>query len=315
MGSTKEYIKDLIRNVKKILPLKDDLDKIIEREYEKAFEILDKHDILKYIENYIENNYGNIKSNYKIEYIKPKLKILDDEHSFKAKYSPTKNKIVFSKGSIRSDIDRQYFLIKYFSYKEDIERLIDRPLKDLGYKEIKDIEYLNNSIDSKILLYPSYINERNKIESIAESITRLVMFHEIWHSIDRYILRKLEKDPTIKNRDYLLTILNDRDNIELRASAFEAIMYYLASGFHKDERGYMAAYFNIPKCREYIEEINMLENYGYKDVGSPYDLGFCYGNIIVAKYRSSLDKNIHKIIDDIIHLNKERAIEVIKHYI
>ena len=119
------------------------------------------------------------------------------------------------------------------------------------------------------------------------------MFHEIWHSIDRYILRKLEKDPTIKNRDYLLTILNDRDNIELRASAFEAIMYYLASGFHKDERGYMAAYFNIPKCREYIEEINMLENYGYKDVGSPYDLGFCYGNIIVAKYRSSLDKNIH----------------------
>ena len=29
MGSTKEYIKDLIRNVKKILPLKDDLDKII----------------------------------------------------------------------------------------------------------------------------------------------------------------------------------------------------------------------------------------------------------------------------------------------
>ena len=300
----------MVHNVKKVLPLKDNLDKIIEREYKNAFEILDELDILKYI----EDNCVTIESNYKTKYIKPKLKILEDKHSFKAKYSPTKNKIVFSKGSIRSDIDRQYFLIKYFSYKEDIERLINRPLKDLGYKEIKDIEYLNNSIDSKILLYPSYINERNMIESIAESITRLAMYHEIWHSIDRYILLKLVKDSTIKNRYYLLTILNDRDNIELRASDFEAIMYYLVNGFHKDERGYMAAYFNIPKCREYIEEINMLENYGYINLGSPYNIGFCYGNIIVAKYGPSLKENIYKVINDIIHLDEKRAIDEIKLY-
>jgi len=49
-----------------------------------------------------------------------------------------------------------------------------------------------------------------------------------------------------------------------------------------------------------LEETTILENNEYKNVGDPYDLGFCYGNIIVAKYGSSLKKNIHKIIDEII---------------
>jgi len=303
MSGLKEYIKDLVYSAKEVLPLKDDLDKIIEREYEKAFEILHKFGIIKYMESKYKN------------YKKPKLKIVEDEHFFKAKYSPTKNKIVFSKGTIKSETDRQYFFIKYFSYKEDVERLIDNPLKDLGYKEIKDIEYLNNSLDSKILLCPFYINDKNIMKSIAEAIILSTMFHEIWHSFDFSILDKLEKDPTIKDRDYLLTILKDHDNLELRASAFEVVMYYLANGLHKDVRGYMAAYFNIPKCREYIEEINMLENYGYKDIGNPYDLGRYYGNIIVAKYRSSLEENIYKIIEDIISLDKKRAIDEIKSYV
>jgi len=303
MSGLKEYIKDLVYSAKEVLPLKDDLDKIIEREYEKAFEILHKFGIIKYMESKYKN------------YKKPKLKIVEDEHFFKAKYSPTKNKIVFSKGTIKSETDRQYFFIKYFSYKEDVERLIDNPLKDLGYKEIKDIEYLNNSLDSKILLCPFYINDKNIMKSIAEAIILSTMFHEIWHSFDFSILDKLEKDPTIKDRDYLLTILKDHDNLELRASAFQVVMYYLANGLHKDVRGYMAAYFNIPKCREYIEEINMLENYGYKDIGNPYDLGRYYGNIIVAKYRSSLEENIYKIIEDIISLDKKRAIDEIKSYV
>jgi hypothetical protein len=46
----------------------------------------------------------------------------------------------------------------------------------------------------------------------------------------------------------------------------------------------------------------------------PYELGLCYGNIIVAKYKSSLKENIYKVIDDIIHLNKERAIDEIRLY-
>ena len=304
MNDLKKYIKDLVYSVKNAFSSKDDkddLDKIIEREYKKAFEILDKYGIIEYI-----------KREYKIDYKKPKLKILEDEHLFKAMYSPTKNKIIFSKGSIKSEIDRQYFIIKFFSYKEDVERLIDNPLKDLGYKEIKDIEYLNNSLDSKILLLPFYINDENIMESIAEAIILSTMFHEFWHSIDRYILRKLEKDPTIKDRDYLLTILKDHDNIELRASAFEVVMYYLVNGFHKDERGYRAAYDNINMCRKYIEEMDKLEKDGIR---VPYGLGFCYGNIIVAKYGPSLKENIYKIIDDIIHLDKKRAIEVIKYYV
>jgi len=281
LDKIKEYVNDVAYNVKKVLPLKDDLDKIIESEYEKAFEILDK-----YIE-YIKREYG-------IDYKIPRLEISEDESSYDAWYLPTRNEICF--------------------FKESIEEYIDNELKFLGYKEINDIEYLNNSIGSKILLYPSYINKKNKRESIAESITRLVMFHEFWHSIDFSILDKLEKDPTIKNRYYLLTILNDRDNIELRASAFEVVMYYLANGFHKHKNGYVAAYANIPICRTYIEKIDILEKNKNTKEYVPYGLGFCYGNIVVAKYGSSLKENIYKIIDDIIHLNKEKAIDVIKLY-
>jgi hypothetical protein len=141
------------------------------------------------------------------------------------------------------------------------------------------------------------------------------MYHEFWHSIDFSILHKLEKDPTIKDRDYLLAILNDHDNLELRASAFEVVIYYLVNGFHKNEKGYMAAYKNIPECRNYIEKIDIMKKGGIDiEFRIPYDLGYCYGNIIVAKYKSSLEENIYKIIEDILHLDEKRAIEVIKYY-
>ena len=67
-------------------------------------------------------------------------------------------------------------------------------------------------------------------------------------------------------------------------------------------------------CRKYIEKMDILEKNEDKNKYVPYGLGFCYGNIIVAKYGPSLKENIYKIIDDIIHLNEERAIDVIKLY-
>ena len=358
MGSTKEYIKDLIYNVKKILPLKDDLDKIIEREYKKAFEILDKLDILKYIEDkYIKNVFESLHKHGIIEsmhtnYKKPKLEILEDNISknepsvtreVAGEYSLSENKIKISKKFIESYIDDQLKFLDH--HEEEIKRSLDKILKSLGYKgsisDIKDIGYLYVA-HNLVFLYPSYINEKNKKESIAEAIALLISLHEGWHSSDNNILNILNKldinnilmniesiiknDSTIKYIHYLFNISNNiLDNPELRASAFEVVMYYLANGFHKDERGYIAAYFNILKCGEYIEEINNqkngnnnnkqddINNFNY-DL-SPYDLGYCYGNIIVAKYKSSLDKYIYKIIDDIMLLNQKRAIEVIKHYI
>jgi uncharacterized protein YqgQ len=292
LNDPKEYINDMAYNVKKVfslvknvLPLKDDLDKIIEREYKKAFKILKKFGIIEYI-----------KREYKINYIKPELEILEYEPSIIGEYSEFENEIIFSKKSI--------------------ERLVDKHLKSLGYIEIirsisniQGIEYLNKSYNS-VFLYPLYIDDRDKRKAIAKFIIRSVMFHEFWHSIDYSILDKLVDGSIIKDIDYF-TILK---NLELRASAFEVVMYYLASGLYKDERGYIAAYANIPICRKYIEEINELQNDKNKNKYVPYDLGFCYGNIIVAKYKSSLDKYIYKIIDDIIHLNKERAIDEIKLY-
>jgi hypothetical protein len=319
LNKIKEYINDLAYNVKKVLPLKDGLDKIIEREYKKAFEILEELGIIKYIEDkYIKNTfeslhkYGIIKNMY-TNYEKPKLEILENDISKNepsvpgeaaGEYSLSENKIKISKKSLEMDIDN-----------------IDSHLELLGYKEIRvsigDIQYIEypDILYNLKFLYPFYVNDGDIIESIARAIILSIMFHEIWHSIDFSILDKLEKDPNIKDRDYLLTILNDHYNLEVRASAFEVVMYYLVNGFHKDEKGYMAAYKNIPECRKYIEEIDKLENNGYKNIVNPYELGFCYGNIIVAKYGSSLKENIHDIIKDIIYLDKKRAIDEIKHYI
>ena len=286
LDKIKEYINDVAYNVKNVFSLKDDLDKIIEKEYKKAFESLHKYGIIEYIEN-----------RYKINYKKPKLEILEYVPSLIGGYSQSKNEITFSKKSI--------------------ERLIDEQLKFLGYKEIKrsisniqGIKYLNKSYNSTFL-YPVYINEKNIRESIAESIIRSTMFHERWHSIDYSILNKLDKDSTIKDRDYLLTILNNRDNLELRATAFEVPMYYLVSGLHEHEKGYIAAYRNMPICREFIDKLEKKNIYTYVH----YDLGYCYGNIIVAAYKSSLEKNIYNIIEDIVHLDEKKAIDVIKHYV
>jgi len=280
LDKIKKYIKYLLYNVKNVFSL--NLNEIIESEFENAFKILDELGMIEYI-----------KREYKIDYKKPELLILKDNPTFFGGYSKFENKIIFSKKSIEREINDQ--------------------LKSLGYKGIKGIEYLNKSYNT-ILLYPFYINDRSIRKSIAEAFILLIMFHEIWHSIDDSILDKLEKDSNIKDRDYLLTILNNPNNRELRASAFEVVMYYyyLVNNLYKDGKGHITAYTNILACRNYIEKIDILEKNGYTNKSVPYDLGFCYGNTTVATYKSSLKENIYKIIDDIIHLDKEKAIDVIK---
>jgi hypothetical protein len=306
LDKIKKYINAVVYNVKKVFPLNDNLDNIIKREYKNAFKILNKCSIIEYV-----------KRKYRINYKKPKLVILEVDSPFIESYNEIFNYIKVSKPSIEKHIATQ---LKFLGHKE-IEKAINYQLKSLGYKEIErytndiqDIEYLIISYNS-IFFYPAYINKKNKKTirgSIAKAIVDLAIFHEFWHSIDRSILLKLVKDPTIKD---ISNLIITSTNLELRASAFEVIMYYLASGLYKDKKGYIAAYANIPICKKYIERMAELQNDNNKNKYVPYDLGFCYGNIIVAKYRSSLDKNIHKIIDDIIHLDKKRAIEVIKHYI
>ena len=281
LDKIKEYVSDVAYNVKNEFSL--NLDEIIKSEFEKAFEILEELGIIKYIEE-----------KYNMNYEKPKLVILENDLSFTAEYSDFENKISFSKKSVDRKIDKQ---LEYLGYKE-----IKRSISD-----IKGIEYLDISYNS-IFLYPFYINEKDIRKAIAEAIILSIMFHEIWHSIDFSILRKLVGDSSIKDMDYFIIL----KNLELRASAFEVVIYYLANGFHNDERGYIAAYHNILTCREFIDK---LERKGdiYTDV--PYDIGFCYGNIIVAKYGPSLKENIYKVIDDIIHLDRERAIDEIKDYL
>jgi hypothetical protein len=281
LDKIKEDVNDVTYNGKNEFSL--NLDKIIKSEYENAFEILNKYDII-----------GYIKEKYNMNYEKSKLVILENDLSFTAEYSDFENKISFSKKSVDRKIDKQ---LEYLGYKE-----IKRSISD-----IKGIEYLDISYNS-IFLYPFYINEKDIRKAIAEAIIRSIIFHEIWHSIDFSILRKLVGDSSIKDMDYFIIL----KNLELRASAFEVVMYYLANGFHNDESGYIAAYSNILTCREFIDKLERKEDI-YTDV--PYDLGFCYGNIIVAKYKSSLKENIYKIIDDIMLLDEKRAIEVIKNYI
>jgi len=299
MDSTKDHINDMTYNVKDEFSL--NLDEIIESEFEKAFEILEE------IIEYIKRKYG-------IDYKIPELKMVEDGHSYIGEYSEIENKISFFKKSIKREINRQ---LGFLNHKEEIKRLIYEELKSLGYTgSISDIqgrgiEYLYVT-RNEIFLYPSYINKGDIIEAIARAFIRFIMFHEIWHSIDNSIMDKLIEDSTIKGRYYLLTILKNR---ELRASAFQVVMYYLANGLHKDVRGYIAAYVNIPLCRNFIEKIDIMKKGSIKmKLNIPYELGLCYGNIIVAKYRSSLEENIDKIIDDLVYLDEKRAIEAIRYY-
>jgi len=313
MGSTKDHINDMTYNVKDEFSL--NLDKIIDSEYEKAFEILDK-----YVARYIKNEYGI--DNYKM----PELVILEDNslligtylpisNSFVGRYVPALNQIIFSKNFIERFVNSQ---LKFLGYKRGIEEIMNRRLKFLGYKEIKvsisdaqDIGYLYIK-HNLLFLYPSYINDRNKKESIAEFIVRLATFHEGLHLFDYMILHKLAENSIIEYINYSDNISN---NGELRATASEVVMDFLASGLYKDERVYIPVYSNIPICRTYIEKLDILEKNKNTKEYVPYDLGFCYGNIIVAKYGPSLKENIYKIIDDFIHLNEERAIDEIKNYV
>jgi len=287
MNDPKEYINDVAYNVKNAFSLNDDLDKIIESEFEDAIKSLHKFGIIEYIE-----------SRYKINYIKPKLEILEDKPSIIGEYSQIENKISISKKSIERSIDSQ---LGFLSYYKEIKR------------SISDIEYLNKSYNPIFaFLYPLYINEKNIRKAIAESIIRSAMFHEIWHSIDYSILYKSFKGSIIEDIDINnLTILK---NLELRASAFEVVMYYLVNDFYKHEKGLIAAYSNIPKCRKYIEKMDKLEKDEYINKYVPYDLGLCYGSFIVDANKLLLRKNIYNIIEDIVRLDKERAINVIKHY-
>ena len=90
--------------------------------------------------------------------------------------------------------------------------------------------------------------------------------------------------------------------------------YYLVNNLYKDEKEYITAYTNILACRDYIEKIDELEKNENKNKYVPYELGLCCGNTILAANKSSLEKNIYNIIDDILNLNKEMAIDVIKRY-
>ena len=258
----------------------------------KSLGILDELGIIKYI----KNKLGIIDHNIKISYYeKPKLEIVDDFYAYgRAIYLQCKNKIVFSRKALKEEIDKQS--------------------KD--YQEIEGIKYLKWSS----LLYPFYINEGNTIEALAEAIILLSLLHEDWHSFDGFIFDMLTflGDSTIKNRDRLRKVLTTHYGLELRASTFEVVMYYLLTGFYKDKRVYISVYKNISTtCREYIEELGIIERSEiiYTDYFAPYTLGRCYGNIIVAKYGSSLEENIDKIIDDIIYLDEKRAIDEIKHYV
>jgi len=123
----------------------------------------------------------------------------------------------------------------------------------------------------------------------------------------------LKEDPTIKDRDHLLTILDNLNNREIQASAFQIAIYYLEEGFNNVEV-YKTINSNILMCREYIEEVNELKDDKYLNKHISYDLGFCYGGIIVAKYKSSLAENIQDITKDIIYLDEKRVIDTIKLY-
>jgi hypothetical protein len=93
---------------------------------------------------------------------------------------------------------------------------------------------------------------------------------------------------------------------EWKASAFEYLVYFYKNEFYNYPEVYKIIEENIKVCKTYIEENKRL---------NIYELGKCYGNIIIHKNKQSTNINIKDIIEEIKNLSEKDIINTIKNYI
>jgi hypothetical protein len=162
-----------------------------------------------------------------------------------------------------------------------LEKTVNRILDGLSHHNIKDSSIIGIKLSkNSIISYPFYVDMRNIKNNIMKTVTDTVVTHEIGHDVLR-------------------------SNDEWKASAFEYIVYFYKNEFYKYPEVYKIIEENIKKCKAYIEENKRL---------NIYELGRCYGNIIINKNKQLTNINIKDIIEEIKNLSKKDIINAIKNY-
>jgi hypothetical protein len=163
--------------------------------------------------------------------------------------------------------------------KDTLKMTIDNVLDALSSKNISGPSIISlKSPALGIVEYPVYTDGNNLKKDIAKAIAELTLIHEVAHSIIGIS--------------------------EWKASTLGYLVYFYKNELYKYPKVYKIIERNIKKCKEYIKE---------EKKPNPYNLGFCYANIIIYKNRST-GLNIKDIIKEIKYLSKKDVINIIKSY-
>jgi len=174
-----------------------------------------------------------------------------------------------------------FFDKKIFIIKKQLEKTVNRILGELINNDIKDSSVIGIKLSkNSIISYPFYVDIKNIKNNIMKTVTDTVVDHEIGHDVLR-------------------------SNDEWKASAFEYMVYFYKNELYKYPEVYKIIEENIKKCKAYIEENKRLDI---------YELGRCYGNIIIHKNKQLTNINIKNIIEEIKNLSEKDIINVIKNY-
>jgi len=174
---------------------------------------------------------------------------------------------------------------KIFIIKKQLEKTANKILDELSNNNIKDSSIISIKLSkNSIISYPFYLDMKNIKNNIMKTVTDIIIAHEIGHAVIRSIGSKGE----------------------WKASAFEYLVYFYKNEFYNYPEVYKIIEENIKVCKTYIEENKKL---------NIYELGRCYGNIIIHKNKQSTNINIKDIIEEIKNLSEKDIINTIKNHI
>ena len=192
--------------------------------------------------------------------------------------------------------------------KNRLEERINEISNTLGPININGSSIIKLKLPSSDVTYvPLYTDGKNIKEDIAEAYAKHIIDHEGGHRMDD------------RNR---------WDDGEFSASVLEYIMYIDMNDLLKHPETHKIIKENIQECKKYVGTLAML---GYHTAiedlpestikyvinelkRSPYELGYCYANIIIDRNRKTAYLNIKDVIEEVKNLSISDALTKIAYY-
>jgi len=189
--------------------------------------------------------------------------------------------------------------------KNRLEERINEISNTLGTININRPSIIRLKLPSSDVVYvPLYTDGKNIKEDIAEAYVKHIIFHEGGH-------RRVNREKW--------------DDREFSASVLQYIMYIDMNDLLKHPETHKIIKENIQECKEYVET---LAEFGYHTAiedlpestikyiinvlkRSPYELGYCYANIIIDRNKNL---NIKDVVEEVKKLSPLDAIKEIIRY-